>query len=317
MTMSTITPTRPPTRWVPKRLARLTVDQYEAMVDSGVFTKRDRFTLINGFLVAKVPKSPRHTFIAKHLARNLKRLVPSGWDFRIEDAVRLPDSKPEPMFRGAGGHRRLRGSHPGPADLAMVVEVAASSVSEDRQMADVYGPAGIPVYWIVNLKARQVEVYSLLKRPGASGYGKPRVFKAGQSVPLVIEGVEVGRIAVTDILPPDPTGAAAPAVGGDGGLDQRGDGDLVHWRGKKRTLVNGERARLPRIASIFCNGPFSTSANSVTAFTPLRERSGRPTPGLQRTRADLARDYPRGPRRRQAECPAGWTICERGGGRSR
>jgi hypothetical protein len=57
--MSTIT--RPPlqSRWVPKRLARLTVDQYEAMVDSGVFTKRDRFTLINGFLVAKVPKSPR------------------------------------------------------------------------------------------------------------------------------------------------------------------------------------------------------------------------------------------------------------------
>ncbi len=54
--MSTMTPTRPP-GWISKRLARLTVDQYEAMVESGVFTKRDRFTLINGFLVAKVPKS--------------------------------------------------------------------------------------------------------------------------------------------------------------------------------------------------------------------------------------------------------------------
>ena len=70
-----------------------------------------------------------------------------------------------------------------------------------RQMANVYGTAGIPVYWIVNLKSREIEVYSLLKRRGASGYGKPRVFKAGQSVPLVIEGVEVGRIAVADILP--------------------------------------------------------------------------------------------------------------------
>ena len=67
--MSTITrqPPRPPSRWVPKRLARLTVDQYEAMVDSGAFTKCDQFTLINGFLVAKVPKSPRHTFVAKNL----------------------------------------------------------------------------------------------------------------------------------------------------------------------------------------------------------------------------------------------------------
>jgi hypothetical protein len=46
--MSTMTPTQPPSKWIQKRLARLTVDQYEAMVDSGVFTKRDRFTLING-----------------------------------------------------------------------------------------------------------------------------------------------------------------------------------------------------------------------------------------------------------------------------
>jgi Uma2 family endonuclease len=154
--MSTMTPTQPPSRWIQKRLARLTVDQYEAMVDSGVFTKRDRFTLINGFLVAKVPKSPRHTFIAKNLGKKLKGLIPSGWDFRIEDAVRLADSEPEPDVSVARGDiEDYADRHPGPADLAMVVEVAASSVSEDRQMADVYGPAGIPVYWILNLKARQ------------------------------------------------------------------------------------------------------------------------------------------------------------------
>jgi hypothetical protein len=93
----------------------------------------------------------------------------------------------------------------------MVVEIAASSVSEDRQMAKVYGPAGIPVYWIVNLKARQVEVYSLLKRRGTSGYGKPRVFRVGQSVPVVIESVEVGRVAVADIMP-----SIEPAAGGNG-----------------------------------------------------------------------------------------------------
>jgi Uma2 family endonuclease len=214
--MSTMTPTQPPSRWIQKRLARLTVDQYEAMVDSGVFTKRDRFTLINGFLVAKVPKSPRHTFIAKNLGKKLKGLIPSGWDFRIEDAVRLANSEPEPDVSVARGDiEDYADRHPGPADLAMVVEVAASSVSEDRQMADVYGPAGIPVYWILNLKARQVEVYTLLKRPGVFRYGKPRVFKAGQSVPVVIEGVAVGQIAVADILPRDTSGAR-PAAGGNG-----------------------------------------------------------------------------------------------------
>ena len=53
--MSTTT-RRPPTKWIPERLARLTVDQYEAMVESGVFTKRD-LTLINGLLVTKVTKN--------------------------------------------------------------------------------------------------------------------------------------------------------------------------------------------------------------------------------------------------------------------
>ena len=162
--------------------------------------------------MAKVPKRARHTFVAKNLVRKLQRLVPSGWDFRIEDAIRLAFSKPEPDVSIARGDiDDYADRDPGPADLAMVVEIAASSVSEDRQMAKVYGPAGIPVYWIVNLKARQVEVYSLLKRRGTSGYGKPRVFRVGQSVPVTIEGMEVGRLAVADIVP-----LFVPAAGGNG-----------------------------------------------------------------------------------------------------
>jgi Putative restriction endonuclease len=83
--------------------------------------------------------------------------------------TQLAFSKPEPDVSIASGDiEDYADRDPGPADLAMVVEIAASSVSEDRQMAKVYGPAGIPVYWIVNLKARQVEVYSLLKRRGTS-----------------------------------------------------------------------------------------------------------------------------------------------------
>ncbi len=88
------------------------------------------------------------------------------------------------------------------ADVGLVVEVADTSLEDDRKMALTYSGGSIPVYWIVNLKARQVEVYTLVKRRGtASGYGRPRVFKAGQSVPVVLDGVEVGRIAVADILP--------------------------------------------------------------------------------------------------------------------
>ena len=60
----------------PSPLARLTVEQYEALVDSGVFTERDRFTLINGCLVAKLPKKRPHV-IACDRARHLLN-EPSG-----------------------------------------------------------------------------------------------------------------------------------------------------------------------------------------------------------------------------------------------
>ena len=51
--MSTTTVTPPPfeSPWPPYRLS---VDQYEAMVESGIFTEHDRLQLINGMLVAKV-----------------------------------------------------------------------------------------------------------------------------------------------------------------------------------------------------------------------------------------------------------------------
>ncbi len=45
------------------------------------------------------------------------------------------------------------------------------------------------------------DVYTLSRRRGRSVYGRPRVFKMGQSVPVAIEGTEMGRMAVADILP--------------------------------------------------------------------------------------------------------------------
>ncbi len=62
----------------------------------------------------------------------------------------------------------------------MVVEVAESSVSEERKLVRVYGPAGIPVYWIVNLKAHQVEVYTV---PHEDGYLKRACFRADSPFP--------------------------------------------------------------------------------------------------------------------------------------
>ena len=64
--------------------------------------------------------------------------------------------------------------------------------------ADIYGHAGIPVYWIINLIDRQVEVYS---NPSPSGYQSLEVFVPPHVLTLMIGGVEVGEIPVAEILP--------------------------------------------------------------------------------------------------------------------
>jgi Putative restriction endonuclease len=79
-----------------------------------------------------------------------------------------------------------------------------SSVSEstlDRDQGEklsAYALGGVPVYWIVNLVDGQVEVYS---GPSAAGYQFRHIFGPGHEVPVVIDGKEMGRIAVIDVLP--------------------------------------------------------------------------------------------------------------------
>ncbi len=65
-------------------------------------------------------------------------------------------------------------------------------------MAIVYANARIPIYWILNLADRQVEVYS---DPGPDGYAITELYGPGSEVPVVIDGAVVGRIAVDDLLP--------------------------------------------------------------------------------------------------------------------
>jgi Uma2 family endonuclease len=81
---------------------------------------------------------------------------------------------------------------------ALPLEVALTSLADDRIQGGLYAAAGIPVYWIVNLVDKQIEVHW---GPSATGYSSREIFLAGDAVPVVIDGATVGRIAVEDLLP--------------------------------------------------------------------------------------------------------------------
>jgi Uma2 family endonuclease len=181
---------------------RLSVDQYDQMIEHGILPETNRFELINGRIVEKDVKQPGHTSATRRTMRAIERILPPGWHVRKEDPVRIPNrrSEPEPDLAVArGDDDAYADRHPEPKDLALVVEVTRTTAAKDRRLARVYGPGGIPVYWIVNLVRGHVEVYT---DPDPAGGYRSRVdYRPGDDVPVVIDGREVGRIAVADLLP--------------------------------------------------------------------------------------------------------------------
>ena len=65
----------------------------------------------------------------------------------------------------------VRGSPPPPNDIVLVVEVADTSLLKGRRRKRIYRPAGIGVYWIVNLNSRKIDVYT---KPNPDGYAFAR-----------------------------------------------------------------------------------------------------------------------------------------------
>jgi Uma2 family endonuclease len=73
----------------------------------------------------------------------------------------------------------------------------------DRRKCRVYARAGIKIYWIVNLVDSQIEVYTNPTGPRSKSprYRKQHIYGINDKVPLVIDGKEVARIPVRDLLP--------------------------------------------------------------------------------------------------------------------
>ena len=70
---------------------RLSVGQYEAMVASGVFTKRDRLHLIKGVLVSKMAENLHlMPWLPLMLWETMVPLVPGGWHLRLDKPLRIP-----------------------------------------------------------------------------------------------------------------------------------------------------------------------------------------------------------------------------------
>jgi Uma2 family endonuclease len=189
----------------PLPVRRFSVAEYHRMIDSGILTDEDRVELLEGWIVPKMTRNPPHdTVIALLVNRVIGPRLPEGWHCRGQSAVTTADSEPEPDVAVVRGTERdFLKRHPGPKDMALVIEVAETSIRRDRTIkARLYARARIAHYWIVNLPQARVEVYSEPSGPADEPtYAQRRNYGRTRDVPLVLNGEAVAQIPVRELLP--------------------------------------------------------------------------------------------------------------------
>lgn len=138
-----------------KRALPLSVKVWHQMIEQGMVSKRAE--LIRGVIVEKVSKSILHTLLSNWLLDTIKQLAGESFWVRKEDPLTLADSEPEPDISVVQGRAQDYTEHPHTAKL--VIEVAVSTLAEDRAMADIYAEAGVSEFWVVDATGKTVEAY--------------------------------------------------------------------------------------------------------------------------------------------------------------
>lgn len=183
---------------VSKRL--FTVEEFHQMADAGVFGEDDRVELVKGEVVEMTPVGARHASCVDRLAHAAhERLnLESRGIVRVQSPIRLADqSEPQPdlvLLRYRPDF--YRDGHPGPNDVLLAVEVADTSAAYDREVkVPLYGRAGIPEVWLIDLVAATIEVYT---HPSRQGYDHHVRLASGDR--LRCESLPDLEVAVSDLL---------------------------------------------------------------------------------------------------------------------
>jgi Uma2 family endonuclease len=145
----------------------------------------ERYELIEGELFIKMGQQPPHVNVVELLDDALAGRFGSR-RVRIQAPIVLPDpdgrfSEPEPDFvvlhrYNPEFHRR----HPGPQDIALLIEVADMTFAFDRSVKyRLYARTGIAEYWIIDVQRRRTVV---CRHPAGNEYKSLTIFDAAEEI---------------------------------------------------------------------------------------------------------------------------------------
>jgi Uma2 family endonuclease len=161
---------------------RFNVDDYYRMADAGILGERERVELIDGEVVTMAPIGPRHSACVDCAIQTFVLTTSRDAIVRAGNPVRLNRfNEPQPdltLLRPTADF--YASAHPGPGDVLLVVEIADSSLGYDRGVkAKLYAEWGLVDYWLADLKANTLWVYS---SPEGGAYQAVEQHRRGESI---------------------------------------------------------------------------------------------------------------------------------------
>jgi Uma2 family endonuclease len=158
----------------------------------------ERVELLEGELVVMAPQGPPHSFPTMVLDRRLSRAY--GDEVVVRVAMPLvidAHSLPEPDIAVVRGDaREFAQRHPRGDETVLVAEVARTSLRLDRAKSTLYARAGVPVYWLVDVTGRRIQLH---EQPQPNGdYALVRIL--GPEDEITPPGLDL-RWKVADLLP--------------------------------------------------------------------------------------------------------------------
>ena len=147
-----------------------TVDEYHRLGAAGVLAEEARTELIEGELLEMAPIGSQHAGWVGRLTRLLVQRTPEDVTVYVQNPLRVSEHSELQPDLALLRPRELpyTEAHPGPEDVLLLVEVADSTLTYDREhKIPLYGRYGIPEVWLFDLINEHVEIYL---DPSEDGY---------------------------------------------------------------------------------------------------------------------------------------------------
>ena len=178
-----MTATRPQ---IQRRL--FTVAEYMAMGEAGILHEDEHVELLAGEIIQMAAIGNRHLFCTDALTTLLVPPLVGRAIVRVQGSIQLDEyGMPEPDVVLLRPRPDYHAETATPEDVLLLIEVADSSLEYDYgPKSEFYAAAGIPEFWIANLRTGEVEartdpvgaVYTTVRTIPADGSISPRAFPA-------------------------------------------------------------------------------------------------------------------------------------------